>query len=298
MEVARGLERGLEGDAMRAGAESGRADSIYRPVRCRLESTNDLTRLEKQFRLVRLDGEPFGHRPGQFVQVSIFGAGEAPISVASSPTRGPFLELGVRRMGTLTGALHGLGPGDEIGVRGPFGRSFDTEALRGKDMLLMAGGCGLAPMRALIQYCEDRREEFWKACLSVWGQDARGRPLQGRSRPVGRIRGHDLPLHGGPGAGGRGLGWPGRADHQAHSAAADRARQNHRRNRRPAGHVPVGDPELHAKGLGDTSIMVSLERHMKCGVGKCGHCTIEHLYCCLDGPVFWLSEIAGLKGAL
>ena len=145
---------------MQASAVSERADSIYRPVRCRLESASDLTRLEKRFRLVRLDGEPFGHRPGQFVQVSVFGAGEAPISVASSPTRGRFLELGVRRMGKLTGALHELAPGDEIGVRGPFGRSFDTEALRGKDLVLLAGGCGLAPMRALIQYCEDRREDF------------------------------------------------------------------------------------------------------------------------------------------
>jgi len=283
---------------MRARAESGRADSIYRPVRCRLESANDLTRLEKQFRLVRLDGEPFGHRPGQFVQVSIFGAGEAPISVASSPTRGQFLELGVRRMGKLTGALHGLGPGDEIGVRGPFGRSFDTEALRGKDMLLVAGGCGLAPMRALIQYCEDRREDFGRVAF-LYGAKTPGDALfkddLARWRQSGAMTCRytvDRVPEGEPWDGQVGLITKLIPPLEIESAKTIA--------------VIVGPPvmyrpviaELHAKGLADASIMVSLERHMKCGVGKCGHCAIEHLYCCVDGPVFWLSEIAGLRGAL
>jgi sulfhydrogenase subunit gamma (sulfur reductase) len=283
---------------MRAGAESGRADSIYRPVRCRLESANDLTRLEKQFRLVRLDGEPFGHRPGQFVQVSIFGAGEAPISVASSPTRGQFLELGVRRMGTLTGALHGLGPGDEIGVRGPFGRSFDTEALRGKDMLLVAGGCGLAPMRALIQYCEDRREDFGGLAF-----------LYGAKTPGDALFKDDLARWAGSGAMTcrytvdrvpEGEAWDGQVGlitKLIPPLAIEPAKTIAVIVGPPVMYRPVIS-ELHAKGLADASIMVSLERHMKCGVGKCGHCAIEHLYCCVDGPVFWLSEIAGLRGAL
>jgi NAD(P)H-flavin reductase len=94
------------------------------------------------------------------VELSVFGHGEAPMSVSSSPTRGSYLDLTVRKIGDLTAALHALQPGAQAGVRGPFGTCFDTEAMRGRDLLLISGGCGLAPMRALIQYCLDCRQEF------------------------------------------------------------------------------------------------------------------------------------------
>ena len=138
---------------------------LYLPVECRVESIEDLTSAEKLFRLARLDSRPFGHKPGQFVQVSIIGVGEAPVSVSSSPTRGHYLELGVRKAGRLTSAMHQLMRGDVIGLRGPFGTSFDTDVMRGKDLLLISGGCGLAPMRALIQYIQDRRNDFGKVTL-------------------------------------------------------------------------------------------------------------------------------------
>src|SRR4030042_1927618 len=138
------------------------ADSrgIYEPVICQVESIRELTRTEKVFRLVRTDGLAFGHRPGQFMQVSIFGIGEAPISVSSSPTRGDYLELAVRKVGKLTSAMHNLTSDDSVGLRGPFGTFFDASALEGKDLLLISGGCGLAPMRSLIQYVGDRRSGF------------------------------------------------------------------------------------------------------------------------------------------
>ncbi len=279
-------------------SQNTKADSLYRPVLCRLEAVRELTPLEKNFSLVRLDAEPFGHRPGQFVQVSVFGIGEAPISVASSPTRGPTLELGIRKAGTLTGALHKMGPGDEIGIRGPFGTCFDLEAMRGNDLLMISGGCGLAPMRALVQYCEDRRQEFGKVTL-----------LYGSKTPQDALYKEDLA-------------------HWARSDAIDcRCTVDEVLNcdawqgkvglitrlippleidHKKTIAVIVGPPvmykfvisELHNKGMTNDDIIVSLERHMKCGVGKCGHCTIEHLYCCLDGPVFRLSQVAGVKGAL
>jgi len=285
-------------DVLAAGADSAARSALYLPVLCRLESVRPISRLEKNFRLVRLDGLPFGHRPGQFMQVSVFGLGEAPISVASSPTRGGYLDLGVRRAGTLTGALHELEPGAQLGVRGPFGTWFDTDAMQGKDLLLIAGGCGLAPMRALIQYCEDRRERFrrvtvlygaktpadmlYRDDLAAWSRrdllDCRTTvdevpPGQQWDGPVGLITTLIPPLEIDP----------------PQTVA-----------------VIVGPPvmyrfvigELRKKGIRDEQIVVSLERHMKCGVGKCGHCTIEHLYCCLDGPVFRLPEVAHLRGVL
>ncbi|QSV44548.1 FAD/NAD(P)-binding protein [Geobacter benzoatilyticus] len=272
--------------------------SLYRPADCEIIAVCDLTPHEKLFRLRLADGKPLGHLPGHFVQVSLLGWGEAPISVASSPTRSGYFEMGVRRAGTLTGALHEMKAGDVIGIRGPFGKPFDLPRLRGKDLLLVSGGCGLAPMRSLIQYCEDQPREFgsitilygakspadtlFKDDLAAWEASARFTC----SRTVDRITGGDCY------SGGVGL-----VTALIPPLEIDPGRTVA---------VLVGPPvmyravveELRKKGLGTDRIVVSLERQMRCGVGKCGHCAIEHLYCCQDGPVFWLNEIENLKGAL
>jgi NAD(P)H-flavin reductase len=272
--------------------------SLYVPVACEIVAVSDLTPHEKLFRLRLADGRPLDHLPGQFVQVSLLGWGEAPISVASSPTRDGYFEMGVRRAGGLTGAMHELKAGDVIGIRGPFGSPFDLPRLRGEDLLLVSGGCGLAPMRSLIQYCEDRPEEFgsltilygakspadtlFKDDLAAWEASARF----ACSRTVDRVTDGDCYR------GGVGL-----VTSLIPPLEIDPGRTVA---------VLVGPPvmyravieELRKKGLRSDRIMVSLERHMRCGVGKCGHCAIEHLYCCQDGPVFWLNEIENLRGSL
>ncbi len=272
--------------------------SLYLPSECEIVAVTDLTPGEKLFRVRRTDGAPLGHLPGQFVQVSLLGWGEAPISVASSPTRDGIFELGVRRAGSLTGAMHLLRAGDTLGIRGPFGSPFDLPRLRGQDLLLISGGCGLAPLRSLIQYCEDRPDEFgtisilygarnpaytlFKDELAAWEASARfacsltvdsSSGEECYTGNIGLITSLIPPLT---------------FDPQNTIA------------------VIVGPPamyrcviaELKKKGLGSDRIVVSLERQMRCGVGKCGHCTIDHLYCCQDGPVFWLDEIENLRGAL
>ncbi len=281
----------------RAGGREGPGE-LYRPFACRLESVRDLTPTEKLFRFVRLDGRPFGHRPGQFMQVSIFGIGEAPISVSSSATRGDYLELGVRDAGTLTGAMHALRPGETLGMRGPFGTFFDTDAMAGRDLLLISGGCGLAPMRALIQHVEDRREDFGEVTI-LYGakspQDLLYEDELAQWSASGKLACH-VTVDNVPG----GTCWEGDLgvittlipplDIDPAKTVA----------------VVVGPPvmykfvirELHEKGVSDENVIVSLERYMRCGVGKCGHCTIDHLYCCIDGPVFRLDQVASLKGAI
>ncbi|PNU19397.1 oxidoreductase [Geothermobacter hydrogeniphilus] len=273
--------------------------SLYAPRPCRLLETSDLTPQEKLFRLQLADDTSLGHQPGQFIQLSLPGLTEAPISIASSPTRGPVFELGVRRAGRLTSALHQLAPGATIGIRGPFGRPFQLDALRSGPLLLIAGGCGLAPLRSLIQYCQDRPEEFGAVHI-----------LYGARSPADLMFKDDLAV------------WQ-RSDRLDCRTTVDRT---------PAascydgdtGLLPellsrldfdptdcravlVGPPpmyrpviaELRRLGLdGDRRIMLSLERQMRCGVGKCGHCSIEHLSCCSDGPVFWLEEVENLRGAL
>jgi NAD(P)H-flavin reductase len=272
--------------------------SIYVPFDCELVAVSELTPHEKLFRVRLPDGSDLGHLPGQFVQVSLLGWGEAPISVASSPTRHGFFEMGVRCAGSLTAAMHQLRKGESIGIRGPFGRPFNLERLAGLDLLLISGGCGLAPMRSLIQYCEDRPEEFgrvtilygaknpsavlFKDDLSCWEASARF----ACSRTVDTLTGGDCY------SGSVGL------------ITALIPPLEIKPERTVA--VIVGPPvmyrpviaELAKKGICSDRIVVSLERQMRCGVGKCGHCTIEHLYCCQDGPVFWLNEVEHLRGAL
>ncbi len=269
----------------------------YVPVNGCISTVSDLTPTEKLFRIDLPGGADLGHKPGQFVQVSILGLTEAPISVASSPTRPGYFELGVRKAGALTSAMHDLSVGDPIGIRGPFGSYFDVEAMAGRDLLLISGGCGLAPMRSLIQYCEDRIDDFrgvhilygaktpadllFKDDIAAWEKSRRitcqytvDEGLGGgyRSR-VGLITSLIPPLELDP----------------SNTVA-----------------VIVGPPamyafvigELEKKGLAKNQMIVSLERYMRCGVGKCGHCAIEDRYTCIDGPVFRLDEVSELNGAL
>jgi len=244
------------------------------------------------------EGHNLGHRPGNFVEVSILGLGEAPISIASSPTRSGYFELGVRQAGLVTAAIHELVPGDEIGIRGPFGTSFKVEDWHRKDLLLIAGGLGLAPMRSLIQYCEDRRDQFGAVTI-----------LYGARSPVDIIFKEEL------------AGW-GKSDVFECHSTVDYVPEGMSYggnvglittlippldiNPLTTIAVIVGPPVMYKfviaalkkKGLTEDKIVVSLERHMKCGIGKCGHCTIEHLYCCIDGPVFTLNKLNGLRGAI
>ena len=270
----------------------------YLPFSCELTEVTSLTPLEKLFRFVRSDGKPFGQKPGQFVQVSIAGFGEAPISVSSSPTRGDYLELGVRKIGTLTSALHDLKVGDKVGMRGPFGTFFPIDEIQNKDVIMIAGGCGLAPLRSLIQYVEDRRSEFRNATI-----------LYGAKSPLDLMYKEEL------------IAWQKTPNLVCEFTVDDILEGTcwdgnvglitkliPPLNIDPKNTVAVicGPPimykfviqELYAKGLTAENIVVSLERHMKCGVGKCGHCNIDQFYCCIDGPVFWLNRIVKVRDAL
>jgi sulfhydrogenase subunit gamma (sulfur reductase) len=271
---------------------------LYQPFFCRIESVKDLTATEKLFRFVKEDGKPFGHRPGQFMQVSITGIGEAPISVSSSPTRGNYLEMGVRNAGTLTGAMHKLKSGDIIGMRGAFGTFFDTDSMKGKDLLLISGGCGLAPMRALIQFIEDQRDDFGKVTILYGAKSPQDilykselKQWQSSEYLKCNVTVDNVP---------EGSCW------DANVGLITKLIPPLKIDKNKTMAVIVGPPimykyvitELYAKGLTDSNIIVSLERYMKCGVGKCGHCTIDNLYCCIDGPVFSLDQVASLRGAI
>ena len=144
------------------------AANPYRPWPARITSIRTLTENEKLFEFRLIDDrirEAFCHQPGQFVELSIFGVGEAPISISSSTTKRGFIELCVRKTGTFTEELHKMQCGDIVGIRGPFGRGFPIEEMRSHDVLLVAGGLGIAPLRSLINHIHDERSDFGKIII-------------------------------------------------------------------------------------------------------------------------------------
>ena len=138
---------------------------LYAPQPAKLVRVEELAANEKVFEFQFENGKSLGHRPGQFVEVSMAGIGEAPISISSSPTRDGSFELAIRNVGNVTRAVHALKEGALVGIRGPFGNGFPIESLEWKDLLLIAGGIGLFPLRSLVQYVLDRRDRFGRVVL-------------------------------------------------------------------------------------------------------------------------------------
>ena len=252
------------------------------------------------FQLKREDGgtwTDFGHQPGQFVELSIFGKGEAPISISSPPTRPDALEVCVRKTGRLTNALFELNKGSHLYMRGPYGRGFPVDVFKGRNLLLVAGGLGLAPLRSLLLYVLDKRSEFGDIIL-----------MYGTNNPDNVLFKYEL------------LSFFDRDDIK-YLYSVDRDEEGiwkqyvgvvtglfDRTDLSPEDTYAVlcGPPimyrfvlqKLLSSGFAKDRIYMSLERMMKCGVGKCGHCAIGDKYCCMDGPVFPYSEIEGIKEAI
>jgi sulfhydrogenase subunit gamma (sulfur reductase) len=159
----------------------------YRPTPARITSIIDLTPMEKLFELRLIDDaarEAFDFHAGQFVELSIFGVGEAPISISSAPSKQGFIELCVRDSGDVTGALHAKKCGDIVGLRGPFGRGFPFAEMKGHDILLVAGGLGIAPLKSLINHIHDDRHDFGRS-RSCTGPGRRPRSCSAGSSTCG-----------------------------------------------------------------------------------------------------------------
>ncbi len=271
--------------------------SLYEPEAAEVVSVNEMTDLENVYTLRLASGQPLGHAPGQFVQVALLGIGECPISICSSPTRPDAFELCVRRVGEVTEHIHKLREGDTIGVRGPLGNGFDVNDLHGRDILIVAGGLGLAPVRSLIQYILDERARFGQFHL-----------LYGARAPSELLFRNDLTL------------WRESDDVNFHMTV-DRPDEQWRGRSGVVttlfSEVPKLDPartrvvivgppvmfkfvvlEVLARRIHQRHIYCSLERRMKCGVGKCGHCQANNVYVCLEGPVFRYGELKALREAI
>lgn len=245
----------------------------------------------KTFRVVTPEGKkPFEHKPGQCAMLSIPGVGEALFSITSSPTNTEYLEFSIKKCGCVTEMLHMLEPSQQITVRGPYGRSFPVDTVfKGKNLLFIAGGIGLAPLRSVINYVRDKRGDYGKVVI-VYGArsaddlvDYEEITKEWVNEPDFDVRlTIDRPQE----------GWDGHV-----GFVPTYAKELNIDNTYTA--VLCGPPimikftlqGLLEQGFEKKNIYTTLELRMKCGIGKCGRCNVGDKYVCKDGPVFCMTEL-------
>ncbi len=253
----------------------------------------------KTFRVVLDDDKAmadFSFEPGQVGQLSLFGVGESTFVINSPPTRKEHLQFSVMRAGEVTSALHGLRPGDKVGVRGPLGNHFPYESMKGKNILFIGGGIGMAPLRTLLLYMLDHRKDYGVITL-----------LYGAKAPQDMAFAYETSE------------WLNRSD-MSTVLTIDRSTVGwpHRvglipdvlldMKPNPENTVAVtcGPPimikfvlqALIKLGFKPEQIITTLERRMKCGIGICGRCNIGEKYVCIDGPVFSYAQLQDMPDEL
>ena len=269
---------------------------IYLPQLATVQDTAEMNDTDRYLRLSMDDG-PFDYIPGQFVEVSIAGVGEAPITISSSPTQKGGFELVVRRIGNVTNAIHALKPGDKLGIRGPLGKGiYPVEEARGRDVVFICGGLGLVPQRSFINYVLDNRADYGQVTIlqgckcydqrlfvsevEAWDKRDDAVLLETLDEPDQRWKGNVGVV----------------------TSLVSKVQTDWK-----TAVVSVCGPPVMYKfvlmaleefDVPHENIFLNLERKMKCGVGKCGHCQINDVYVCIDGPVFRYTDLATMPEAI
>jgi len=275
---------------------------IHLPRSATIKKIPPFNEVDSLFEIELDDKKPLGHKPGQFVEVSVFGYGEAPFGISTPPGNTPVFEIMVRQVGNVTKKLCLLQPGDKIGIRGPLGNGFDMKSFEGKTLLFTSGGTGMVPMRSIINHVLDpkQRDKFKEIII-----------LYGAKRPKEITFMDDVDR------------WKKIHDVQC-ELTVDRCEpsecwggctglittlfpkiQADKLDSKNTLAVVIGPPVMYkfvikclqTLGVPDDNIYVSLERRMKCGVAKCGHCQINGIYVCKEGPVFNYGRLKQLPEA-
>ncbi len=272
-------------------------ENIYQPCMARIVRIVPLISDTKLFQM-RFEDESlmnsFSFLPGQFVELSIIGVGEAPISISSSPSRPGVIELCVRKVGRVTEKLHEMRQNERVGLRGPYGNGFPMEGLKDNNILLIAGGLGMAPLRSLLWYAIDNRMLFSDVTLMYGAREPEN--MLFRDELVSLMDRQDIRclLTVDSDTTGNWRGKIGKVTDLFEGLDID-AKTTYACVCGPPIMYKFVLKELLKRNFSKDHILMSLERRMKCGVGKCLHCSIGHKYVCLDGPIFTYWDAINLK---
>lgn len=239
--------------------------------------------------------EIFDFVPGQFNMVTLFGVGEIPISIVNDPEDSHYFDHTIRVVGRVSRGLEKLQPGDQVGIRGPFGRGWPLDEARGQDVLLITGGLGCAPLVSVIHYLLRRRDQFghihilqgvkhtndliWREQYETWSKE----------HDVNVLLAADIAQPGWPWKQGMVTELIGQINLRPERSIAMLCG--------PEMMMLAAIAQLRERDLPDHRIWLSMERNMQCGLGQCGHCQVGPKFSCKQGPVFCYSEVADLFGA-
>jgi NAD(P)H-flavin reductase len=261
--------------------------NIYKPLRAELTDVIDESPLIKTFVLVPED--EFSFKTGQFIELSVDGIGEAPFTPSSSPLVTEKLEVTVMKTGYVTEIMHKLKPGVFMGIRGPYGRGYPVDSFFGKEVLILGGGCGLAPIRSLLYALEAIKDNLLKVILCYGSKtpaDCIYKPLFDRLNNIEKFEAHrtvDIADE----------EWKGSIG--VATTLLNKIKINIEKSVAVVCGPPImmkfGTLRLLELGYKDEQIYLSMEKNMSCGLGKCGHCMMGEFFVCRDGPVFTYNEI-------
>lgn len=272
-------------------------NNIYMPHLAEIKEIIDESPDTRTFRLKFKDArtaESFEFKAGQFAEYSAFGEGESTFCIASSPTRKDFLECSFKVYGKVTQALHRLNTGDTIGIRGPYGNWFPLDELKGKNIIFIAGGIGIAPVRCVIDNVLDLRNDFKDLTIICGARSVRDLIYKQEIKEW-KARA-DLKTIITVDPGGETTSWDGEVGFVP--AVVEKIAPSSDNTAvilcGPPVMIKFTMPVLTNLGFRDEDVYTTLENRMKCGLGKCGRCNIGNVYVCKDGPVFTYAQIKRL----
>ncbi len=265
------------------------SENPYQPEPARIVRQYDLIKEHRFFQVRHTDMQraiSFTYRPGQFMMLSLPGIGEAPFSISSTPSRLGIIEMGIRKTGKVTDALFEKKDNDLIYIRGPYGDGFQINQMKGKDLIIIAGGLGVIPLRSILYYVLDNRDQFGRLFFLYGARNPdeilfKTEFFQLKQRTdIECLYTVDADPTG---------EWT--EDIGVVTKLFEKLPQIEPTN---TAAVVCGPPimykfviqELLKLNIPKNQIQMTLERRMKCGVGKCGHCVVDNQYTCMDGPVF------------
>ncbi|HZW40005.1 MAG TPA: FAD/NAD(P)-binding protein [Ignavibacteriaceae bacterium] len=271
--------------------------NIYKPelveIKEIIEETSDILTFKLQFKDPERQ-KNFDFKAGQFAEYSVFGEGECTFCIASSPTRQDYLECSFKLAGKVTSAMRKLNVGDTMGLRGPYGNYFPVEEMKGKSVVFIAGGIGLAPVRCVIWNVLDLRKEFKDVTIIYGARKVDDLVYKNEIEEWKNMPDVKTIVTVDPG--GETPDWKGEIGFVPTivEKVAPKSEDTVAIVCGPPIMIKYTLPVLEKLGFKESDIITTLENRMKCGLGKCGRCNVGSVYVCKDGPVFTYQQLKEL----